>query len=807
MTRYFITHLILASTLIHTAHAANSESPDYEKDILPIIQAHCAKCHGPEKQKSKIRLDTLSTDFIHDRAAAETWHEASNVIQKGEMPPEDEEPLNAEQRKLMTTWIEQNLQAAFESGETSSRGVVMRQLNRIEYQHTMTDLLGFEMDYASELPSDARSTDGFMNNGSALAISALQVENYLKSARSAMQYILLDGEQPERSETELKLASGKPKGKQFIGKASDRLGRANFWHGTFSDLPRSGSFTIRIKARAERRDDQPDPLLFARYGYFVGGLTINIMGDAATIPITSTESAIYEINTRPEFFPLPEAHVPSEKLNGIITMQNVLSDAQPLPKHIQEEVYEVKNGKTRKKKIITYPEDPDFPKAIIESVEFVLNDYPSWPPPLHRRIVPEGEDLASTESVERVLRGFLRRAWRRPPTEKELGTWGAHYQAIRTDCESSVVALRETLAAALASSNFLFLVEPLPGDQGTRPLNAHELASRLSYFLWSSLPDDELAAEADSGALLKPEVLRKQFARMLADEKTDRFAKQFSTQWLDLDGVDRVAINPQYYKSFDNALKPDMVDETRAFFKEILRSNSSALQFLDADFTMLNASLAKHYGMTGPQSQSFERVSLKDSDRPGGLLGHASTHLSGSNGADSHPIKRAVWILERLLHDPPKPPPPDVPDLAESVPDFAKLTVVEQMAAHREKPSCADCHKGIDPWGIALEHFDAVGLSRERTAHGNKAISTETVLPGNHPISGVKDLQTYLLSKRRGQFSEALVAKLLTYALGRSLELEDEVAIKALSEDFAANDYRLASLMEKIVASEVFSVR
>lgn len=321
------------------------------------------------------------------------------------------------------------------------------------------------------------------------------------------------------------------------------------------------------------------------------------------------------------------------------------------------------------------------------------------------------------------------------------------------------------------------------------------------------MPDEELSALADSGRLLEGSVLQKQFERMLDDSKSDRFIKEFCGQWLDLEGVDRVAINPAVFKNFDNRLKSDMVGETQAFFKEILRSNTSSLQFIDADFTMLNASLAKHYGLAGPKSQRFERVSLQGSGRPGGVLGHASTHLAGSDGVDSHPIKRAVWIKERLLHDPPNPPPPDVPGVEESVPNFDKLSVREQLAVHRKKEACADCHRGIDPWGIALEEYGAIGLPREKTARGKKPVSAATILPGNHEISGLADLQKYLLNERREQFSKALVTKLLTYALGRSVELADEPLIEELAAEFAKDEYRLSGLMGKIVMSRSFLSR
>ena len=1074
----------------------------YEKDVRPILEAHCVKCHGPETQKGKLRLDTLSIDFLKDRAAAETWHDASDQVKLGEMPPEEEDPPSSEDRKILTEWIDRNLSEAFQKMQGTESTLVMRRLNRAEYQHTMTDLLGFEIDYADELPNDSPSPDGFLNNGAIQVTSAVQIENFLKSARKALDYVLLDGGKPETSTSEVVWNKGNIRGpgnKRYLAYSSPRLGRVNYWHGSFKEPPREGRLTVRVKASTDRKPGQPAPILSGRYGYFVSGLTLNVMDDLGEVAITSNTPQYYELASHAHFFPRPESHVPLDKLNGVITFQNVLKDGNPPPQGENKEIVEeinaeatrqklekwekeradllarrelfereklpgrfenwlldpseqksaepvwailgnaepesldgsgfvpLKDGsflvtgpnpkndrwvikarvdmpsvramriealadkslkkkgpgragngnfllsdlrvfakpigtegkgkpvklinpqgnfrqakeqlsaaastdadkkntgwspgnqtgrnhscsfefgeaieheggsefvvemdflqnsgqtigrprfslspmlvppldgpseraevmalvkvagklggieslgeeelanlkknyrlldpdwlahsekialhqarkplpRLRKKKAKVYPEDPNFSRIIIESVEFVRNDYPSWPPPQHRRIIHDGENLSQPGTARTVIGRFLRRAWRRPVSEDELAQWVGHFKSIRKEEDSDLFALRETLAAALASSNFIYLSEPHKGEKG-RPLNAHELASRLSYFLWSSMPDDQLFALAEDGSLLKREVLEKEFERMLADEKSDRFADQFSTQWLDLDGVDRVAINPQYYEKFDSSLKTDMMSETREFFREIFRSDSSALQFIDADFTMLNASLAKHYGLKGPKSQRFERVSLKGTDRPGGVLGHASIQLSGSDGADSHPIKRAVWIRERLLHDPPKPPPPDVPGIEQSVENFEKLSVRDQLEIHRKKAACADCHRSIDPWGIALESYDAIGMFRQKTVRTKKPVSTETVLPGNHKVNGLEDLKKYLLDQRRDQFAHALASKMLTYALGRSLDLPDEPALKKLSEGFAKDGYRLSALMKNIVRSEAFLSR
>ena len=805
----FLTMLKLACVTALLLPATAIGENVFRDEVRPVLQQHCFGCHGQKKQKGDLRLDTLDPDIVKGNAA-ERWHDALNKINLGEMPPEDEPQLSAGERRKLVDWLTGELQKAAKARRGTGEQVVLRRLNRTEYQYTMTDLLGLEMDYSGEFPSDARSPEGFKNNGASLSMTALQVENYLKVARKALDFVLVEGEQAKREITALNRNQGRMKGpnsRRFAGDSSERLGRVNFWHGSFKGLPRAGKFSIRVKASTDRKPGQPAPILSAQYGYFVSGLTLNIMGDAGAIAVTSNTPEYYEISGWPEFFPKPEARVPDSKLSGIIALQNALYDGETPPKAINKVIEEKNNkGKVTKKKVKVYPEDPDFPRIIIESVEFVRNDYPSWPPPLHRRIIHEGEELSDPQDLKDILSRFLRRAWRRPGSEEEINKWLAHYEVLRKQSDTPVSALKETLSATLASSHFLYLSEPFKPDK-PRKLNAHELAARLSYFLWSSMPDEELSSLADSGRLLDLKILGQQFERMLADRKADRFAEQFSMQWLDLEGVDRVAINPQYYKNFDNRLKPDMAGETKAFFREILQSNSSALQFIDADFTMLNASLAKHYGLSGPKSQRFERVSLRGTGRPGGVLVHASTLLAGSDGADSHPIKRAVWIRERLLHDPPNPPPPDVPSVEKSVPNFEKLSIREQLAVHRKKEACADCHRGIDPWGIALERYDAIGLFRQKTARRKKTVSAETILPGNHGISGIADLQKYLLNERRDQFSRALVSKLLTYALSRSLKLADELLIEELSAEFAKNDYRLSGLMENIVMSGPFLSR
>ena len=799
---------LLALFFLHSIQGKEISSASYQAQVLPILEKHCIQCHGPEKQKGDVRFDTLSFDFLKDRTAAETWHDASDQIKLGEMPPEEENPLSEGERKLITEWIDSNLEKALREIKGEQSEAVIRRLNRTEYQYTMEDLLGFKMDYVDGLARDPLSPDGFLNNGKVLGMSSLQIEHYLKTARNAFQLILNEEEEPTVKVSEVKWNKGNirgPSSKLYVGKSDHRLGRVNYWHGNFQQPPKSGRFTIRIKARSERKPGYPSPILEGSYGFFVSGLTLNIQGSLPEVEIDSNETKTYEISSYAKLFPMTLANVPDDKINGVLTFRNSLDDGNPLPKQL-EKITETKDkkGKIKKKKTNYYPEDPNFSKIIIESVEFVANDYSSWPSKIHQQIILPEEDLNNERTAKSVISRFLTKAWRKPVDSKTSDKWFQHFKKISRDENSSIYALRETLATSLASTNFIYLSEPKPNKSKPSILSSHELAARLSYFLWSSMPDNELRALADKNRLSDSKVLAIQIKRMLRDPKSNRFAEEFSKQWLDLGGVDRVAVNPRYHKNFDNRLKPYMQAESLEFFKEIFKKDEPMTQIIDADFTMLNARLAKHYGVEGPKSQRFERTSLKGTNRAGGILGHASIHLSGSDGAESHPIRRAVWVRERLLHDPPKPPPPDVPGIEESVKDFEKLSLHEQIEFHRKKESCNDCHRTLDPWGIALEEYSAVGLKREETTVHKKPITSDTILPGNHPVDGVEELQKFILSHRKDQFAHAICSKVLIYALGRSLTLEDEILVNELKNEFVKNRFRLSGLLKNIVLSETF---
>jgi hypothetical protein len=812
--RFPLTHCTLVACVVQSSL---STAADFEKEVRPILIRRCVACHGSEDVNGNVRLDTLSTNLVKDSAAAETWHDVLNVLNLGEMPPKDETPLTTQERDILAGWITEQIEHAIRVRRSTGGQVVIRRLNRTEYRNTMRDLLGLDLNYGPNLLPDSPGEDGFTNNGSALQMSALQLESYLEAARSAMSRAIVTYDQPAVADgTETKTTTDKNKGNW-----TNILGRSGTFVFRSTEFPDEGEFLIRARARAILPDNAPFPQLRVVLGYRADTQTPS--EDVGTLEIASEQFQDYEFRGRLETFPL-QSRTQSKYPGLLLWLSNAYSDGKPAPKPRQEVIEEPeaaatdeagkKNDKKKKRKKpktrTVYPLDPEFPKIEIESVSFKSPVFESWPPAHHTRILFPS-DLAESDPVSYardVLSRFMRRAFRRPATKGEVDMLTAYFQEVRPTFGTFEEAMRETLAMVLVSPDFLYLVEPSSGK--SRELTDHELASRLSYFLWSSMPDDTLFALADSGQLRNSKTLATEVNRLLDDPRSSNFVEQFSDQWLDLSGMNRIAVNPEYYPNFRNELKPHMHRETQQFFNEVLRNNLSAIAFLDSDFAMLNQPMAEHYGIEGPRGIEFERVALTENQQRGGLLAQASFLLANSTGEDSHAILRGVWIRKRLLDDPPAPPPPNVPNLDQQNRDVASLPLKEQLKEHRENEACARCHRGIDPWGIALEEFDAVGLLRDKIQRksGRKIlkfdVDAKATLPGGHEINGLGDLKTHLLTEKREQFARTLVSRLLAYSLGRSLELSDRETVDTITAHFIKNDYKLQKLIQLIVTSEAF---
>jgi hypothetical protein len=819
-----------------TAPQARSVDEDvtFARDIKPLLQKLCSDCHGSKQPKGHLQIDALSDELAEGRDA-ETWQDVLDRVNLGEMPPpKSQQPTKAE-RQILVRWLTDGLRQAAESRKNSSGRVVMRRLTRYEYQNTMRDLLGVDLNYSAELPPEPLSPDGFLNNGASLEMSPSQIEVFLRAARLGLAEAIITGEKPKihqfrKEVTDVgrlpnqRVAGHEPANPEFI------LGVDTF--------PRRGEFEVRVRAGAIIPEGRDFPRLRVSLGCLPGIIHVprKIVGEV-DVRASSEEPETFSFRGRIEDFPQP-GDVPfgNVDFDGMMVLIDFL-DADGKELRYSDRTYAVppvkkppvKKGAKSNSVIAAAPAPPPSPEnprldIVVQSVEFESPVITAWPPKSHTDILFAEDAKPQTPAdellyVQDALGRFASRAFRRPVSESELAATVEFFRAVRAKSDSLEEAMRETLALVLVSPHFLYIVETRHGADNSapadnQPVNDFELASRLSYFLWSSMPDDRLPGLARDGAL-KPGVVEQEVRRMLADDRSSEFVTRFADQWFDLGAIDRVAVNPEFFPNFDNTLKSLMAEQAREFLAELLRSDESCLDLLDSNWTMLNRPLAKHYGMTGPRSSEFERVAIVEQRQRGGLLGQGAFLLSNSDGEQAHPIKRAVWILDRLLDSPPAPPPPDVPDLDSESPNLAGLSLKDQLAAHRDKESCGNCHRGIDPWGIPLENFNAIGLwqteSTIRRAVKGKAkvtrgapVDASSILPDGTEIVGLDQLKAYLRENRRDLFARSVVRRLSTYALGRSLDLGDRKSIDELTTVFIESDFRLNQLIVALVKSDLF---
>ncbi|MEM7310722.1 MAG: DUF1592 domain-containing protein [Planctomycetota bacterium] len=446
------------------------------------------------------------------------------------------------------------------------------------------------------------------------------------------------------------------------------------------------------------------------------------------------------------------------------------------------------------------------PPLLIESIEFEAPYFPEWPPASHTAIFFDSPSRAIPEVYAReVIERFLGRAFRRDLSAAELDRYMAFWQAIRPDHDTYEHSVREVLVAGLCSPHFLFLAEPVaepeaePAGDTIRPDEA--LATRLAYFLWNSPPDRELRDLAREGRLT--EELEAQVDRMLDDPRAWRFVRSFVYEWLRIDRHETMDVNVDTYPAFTRFVKRDMSEETYHFVHQVLARDLSVFNLVDSDFVMLNQNLAEFYGVEGVEGAEFRPVELARERGRGGLLSQGAFLSGHSDGSQAHAIKRAVWVKEKILGDPPPPPPPNVPELNPEAPGFENLTLKEQLELHRDSPSCMDCHRGIDPYGVVFERYDAAGLwHEERDGEPIDALST---LPDGAEVDGVSGLKAYILEQQPDAFTGALIEHLYAFALGRDVHFADEEELSRILLRVKSDDYRMRSVIKGIVSSSSFS--
>jgi hypothetical protein len=706
---------------------------------------------------------------------------------------------------------------------TSAGRVTVRRLNRVEYDNTVRDLLGVEGHASDEFPQDD-SGYGFDNIGDVLSVSPVLMDKYLVAAEKISR-IAIFGVEPTKP-TLVRLRTGERNQKPQLTPLTDYdvtgLSMPNSFHTTYR-FPVSGDYVLRVNLGGERPPGsealqlalwvdgkrnqaiQVDPAAIA--SFVTASEPQQLWGVKAEFKVTLPAGDHWIAVAIPHLYEgLPVSYNgPNPSKRPVPPPHTFRPPRNATPNEIEE-----RRKEFEKKQAEKIPAN----SARIGSVELGGPYAAAKGPSIasQKKIYACGHlNGHHEESCARVIiQRLAHRAYRRPVTTTEVAQLTGLVSQVQKDNGSFEDGLAVAIQAMLLSPHFLFRIESTRpptlsprSSKATHSLSQHELASRLSYFLWSSMPDDELLAAADRGRLARPATLAAQVRRMLLDPKADALIGNFGGQWLQTRRLESVKPDHKKFPDFDEYLRLSMVTETEMFFASILRDDRSILDFIDAGYSYLNERLARFYGMHDVQGPEFRKVLFAHDSQRGGLLTHASVLTISSYANRTSPVLRGKWILETLVGAPPPPPPPDVPNL-----DEAKIgttsSMREQLEQHRKNPTCASCHVRMDPLGFGLENFDAVGAWRAKD--GDFLINAEGTLPDGRSFTGPQGLKSILLAQPDA-FTESLTRKMLIYALGRGLEPSDDPAVKEIVRKVAANDYRISSLILGIVNSQPFQKR
>jgi hypothetical protein len=809
--------------------ASVSAAPQPETRVTAFFQTYCLDCHGPKKQKGDFRVDELKISAT--AADAENWQLVLDNLHLGEMPPEKaKQPMPAEV-EAVTTWIQSEISRAASVLKGTGGGVVLRRLNRAEYQNTMADLFDVHGDFTAGFPDDMLE-HGFDNNGAALMLSAAQVEQYMKAADFVLARAIAPAKQPE-------MAS-----KTFTLHDCNRVSIENTLKDLTSRLAKFDNLTDAEQKRtreieAKRKDD---PAYGYRFPVRENGTlrppkpddgphldaVMTMQHRASAEPQTNNFFAVrhagwYRVKAvayalKNDGKPARLKFTAEKPFSGMLPKAvSVFAFTDEQPREVEASYYLEPGDRVIFSITGGAPYDEhrtfmDQPGPFIAVRSFSIEGpvYETWPPAGHRTLFGDIDPANPTpEKAAAIVAHLAPKLFRRPIEPATIAKYRALFEKFAATMTPDE-ALCGTLAAMLVSSRFLYHEEP-----PDRP-DAHAIASRMSYFLWRSTPDDALLAAAADGSLLDPAKRRAQAQRMMADARAERFLKDFTGQWLRVREVGVMRADATLYPEYDLELEAAMRGETEHFITEMFRHDLPLRHLIDSDWTMLNERLARHYGIPGVPGPDFRRVTLdKTKTVRGGLLTQASIHAVTSNGSTTSPVARGVWVLEKFLGTPPSPPPPNVPPIE---PDIRGATTIkEQLSKHREIASCAGCHKKIDPLGFALESFDVIGgwrekyraLSEAKPGARTKLIDGPSVQPADE-WAGVGRFSSFqefreLVKKREDLVIQNLTHQLATFALGRQPGFADRAPLKAIAAKARKEGTGMSTLVLDLITSPVFT--
>jgi hypothetical protein len=738
-----------------------ARATSFEKTVLPTLTRYCYDCHGNGKHKGDTVLDAW-----RDEAAAiadqKIWERVLQKVQNHEMPPENKPQPSANEREILTQWIDAKVFHC-DCDHPDPGRVTLRRLNRAEYNNTIRDLLGVDFKPAEDFPVDD-SGYGFDNIADALSMPPVLIEKYLASAQKITEAALgLSGSQPITNRFAVDLLEVGYNARQhgdgwvFLNSVEEDDVAVNY------ETLLSGEYALRLRAYARQESTNTIKLTF-------------MLGDqpVKVVAVTTNSAALEIYEAR---LPLPAG---KNRLRAVVRR---IKDGLP-----EREALKWKTGPTQKGAVLVQWLEVAGPFDTTNRASIIA-----------RPADPKKQGAIARE----FLAHFAPRAFRRPITKDEMKRLNGIATAAWKSGEGFEQGVGLAMQAALVSPHFLFRgeLQPDPDDpKQIRPVNEFALASRLSYFLWSSMPDERLFALAEKKALRKN--LSIEVQRMLQDPKSRALVENFGGQWLQFRNLEVVAPDKGKFPRFDDSLRHAMRRETELFFEHIMREDRSILDFINADYTFVNERLAQHYGLSNVAGDRFQRVSLRGTQRRG-VLTQGSVLTLTSNPTRTSPVKRGKWVLENLLNAPPPPPPPNVPELKEG--KELTGTLRHRMEQHRADALCASCHARMDPIGFGLEHFDGIGAWREKD--GGESIDTTGALTTGETFDGANGLTAILSQNKREQFVRCLTEKMLTYALGRGLEYYDKCAVNEITSRLAKQDYKFSALVTGIVTSAPFQSR
>ncbi len=791
-----------------------TQTESFADDLMPFLKSYCLDCHGAEKQKGDRRFERLPTQIIDSNTLAD-YQDIVDLLNLSEMPPvEAKQPTDAERKQVIVS-LTDKITAYHQRKQGSPSQTVLRRLNAREYRNTLRDLLHLDVrifDPTTDFPKD-QTVENLDNVGDVLVTSGYLLEQYLESAEQAIDKALLTREKPaiqkwtfhDNFKQQYEIDRVHKSTSKFQWLTLYEVAASEKHEGAYAPIydfaagvPTDGFYKIRFEAEALNRVHPYDP------GYL--GTDPDEPFRLGIVPGDDTAGQLY----KPQ--PIEPLLAEVELADGRRWYeQHVWLDAGYTPR------FTFRNGPIDARKLFyllpkRYPEwypkeaqkgivvgrastikQGKLPQIRIHEVEIVGPYYKSWPTSSQKALLGDDAEtiLASGDipDIHSLLRRFLTRAYRRPVTDEDIDRIVRIIETREQEGRTALKAFGDGLKVALCSPHFLYFEED-------SDLSSYALASRLSYFLWSSMPDETLTELAANNELRKPAVLTAQVNRMLADPKSDAFIDGFLDSWLNLRELgsappDRGKFNAYYQYDLESAMR----EETRRFTRYLIKQNLNIANFLDSDFTFVNKPLARLYGIQPPQESGFHKVALTNGYR-GGLLGQASVLTVTANGIDTSPVVRGIWVLENILGDPPNPPPPDVEPLD---PDIrGAKTIRDQLKKHRDVATCYDCHRKIDPLGFALENFNPIGGWRGSYRH-NAKVDASGELPNGEKFEDIRGLKS-ILRENSQPFARALTEKLLAYAIGREITVSDRPQIDAITN--STRGFR--DLIVAVVNSPIF---